>query len=89
MISIPERSETIERFETFLNDIVIRCCVWLALVSFLILWFKLVKTQRIPKVRDAVKKIILRTLKLLFWGVLLQGNKTSLAHFFKVFSAQD
>ncbi|XP_027936131.1 heparan-alpha-glucosaminide N-acetyltransferase-like [Vigna unguiculata] len=30
--------------------------------------------KRIPKVRDAVKKIILRTLKLLFWGVLLQGG---------------
>lgn len=30
--------------------------------------------QRIPKKRDAVKKIILRTLKLLFWGILLQGN---------------
>ncbi|WVY95844.1 hypothetical protein V8G54_027995 [Vigna mungo] len=28
--------------------------------------------KRIPKVKDAVKKIILRTLKLLFWGVLLQ-----------------
>ncbi|KAI5584863.1 hypothetical protein BDE02_06G109300 [Populus trichocarpa] len=30
--------------------------------------------KRIPKRRDAVKKIILRTLKLLFWGVLLQGG---------------
>ncbi|KAK9153885.1 hypothetical protein Sjap_001365 [Stephania japonica] len=30
--------------------------------------------KRIPKVRKAVKKIILRTLKLLFWGILLQGG---------------
>ncbi|KAG8647194.1 heparan-alpha-glucosaminide N-acetyltransferase [Manihot esculenta] len=30
--------------------------------------------KRIPKKRDAVKKIILRTLKLLFWGILLQGG---------------
>ncbi|XP_027363134.1 heparan-alpha-glucosaminide N-acetyltransferase-like [Abrus precatorius] len=30
--------------------------------------------KRIPKVKDAVKKIILRTLKLLFWGILLQGG---------------
>ncbi|KAL9318194.1 hypothetical protein ACSQ67_014711 [Phaseolus vulgaris] len=30
--------------------------------------------KRIPRVKDAVKKIILRTLKLLFWGVLLQGG---------------
>ncbi|KAG4970583.1 hypothetical protein JHK85_037004 [Glycine max] len=28
--------------------------------------------KRIPKVKYAVKKIILRTLKLLFWGILLQ-----------------
>ncbi|KAI4300336.1 hypothetical protein L6164_033725 [Bauhinia variegata] len=30
--------------------------------------------KRIPKIKDAVKKIILRTLKLLFWGILLQGG---------------
>ncbi|WCJ34458.1 hypothetical protein M5689_015768 [Euphorbia peplus] len=30
--------------------------------------------KRIPKRRDAVKKIIIRTLKLLFWGILLQGG---------------
>ncbi|KAF2307432.1 hypothetical protein GH714_028527 [Hevea brasiliensis] len=30
--------------------------------------------KRIPKKRDAVKKIIIRTLKLLFWGILLQGG---------------
>ncbi|KAJ4848182.1 hypothetical protein Tsubulata_002977 [Turnera subulata] len=30
--------------------------------------------KRIPKKKDAVKKIILRTLKLLFWGILLQGG---------------
>ncbi|KAJ6913616.1 hypothetical protein NC651_015985 [Populus alba x Populus x berolinensis] len=30
--------------------------------------------SRIPKRRDAVKKIILRTLKLLFWEALLQGG---------------
>ncbi|KAF9680233.1 hypothetical protein SADUNF_Sadunf06G0100000 [Salix dunnii] len=30
--------------------------------------------KRIPKRRDAVTKIIPRTLKLLFWGVLLQGG---------------
>ncbi|XP_068474631.1 uncharacterized protein [Phaseolus vulgaris] len=30
--------------------------------------------KRIPKIRNAVKKIILRTMKLLFWGVILQGG---------------
>ncbi|QHO46396.1 hypothetical protein HN51_015923 [Arachis hypogaea] len=30
--------------------------------------------KRIPKIRYAVKKILLRTLKLLFWGILLQGG---------------
>lgn len=30
--------------------------------------------QRIPKVNAAVKKIILRTLKLFFWGLILQGT---------------
>ncbi|KAJ8753998.1 hypothetical protein K2173_001896 [Erythroxylum novogranatense] len=30
--------------------------------------------KRIPRRRDALKKIILRTLKLLFWGILLQGG---------------
>ncbi|KAM6593146.1 hypothetical protein CsatA_000849 [Cannabis sativa] len=30
--------------------------------------------KRVPKINDAVKKIILRTLKLLFWGILLQGG---------------
>ncbi|KAH7512013.1 hypothetical protein FEM48_Zijuj12G0045400 [Ziziphus jujuba var. spinosa] len=30
--------------------------------------------QKIPKVNAAVKKIILRTIKLLFWGILLQGG---------------
>ncbi|GLT51266.1 hypothetical protein SLA2020_246870 [Shorea laevis] len=30
--------------------------------------------MRIPKTKDAIKKIILRTLKLLFWGILLQGG---------------
>ncbi|XP_028183472.1 uncharacterized protein LOC114370355 [Glycine soja] len=30
--------------------------------------------KRIPKVKYAVKNIILRTLKLLFWGILLQGG---------------
>ncbi|KAJ8624056.1 hypothetical protein MRB53_032586 [Persea americana] len=30
--------------------------------------------KRIPKVSHAVKKIVLRTLKLLFWGLLLQGG---------------
>lgn len=30
--------------------------------------------QRVPKLSDAVKKILLRTLKLLFWGLLLQGT---------------
>jgi len=48
-----------------------------------------VTTQRIPRVKDAVKKIILRTLKLLFWGVLLQGNKTSLAHFLNALIVED
>ncbi|XP_050228718.1 uncharacterized protein LOC126677944 [Mercurialis annua] len=30
--------------------------------------------KRIPRKRDAIKKIALRTLKLLFWGILLQGG---------------
>nr|XP_048321201.1 heparan-alpha-glucosaminide N-acetyltransferase-like [Ziziphus jujuba var. spinosa] len=30
--------------------------------------------KKIPKVNAAVKKIILRTIKLLFWGILLQGG---------------
>ncbi|KAJ0028466.1 hypothetical protein Pint_35726 [Pistacia integerrima] len=30
--------------------------------------------KRIPKINEAMKKIILRTLKLLFWGILLQGG---------------
>ncbi|MED6211991.1 hypothetical protein PIB30_078858 [Stylosanthes scabra] len=30
--------------------------------------------KRIPKISYAVRKIVLRTLKLLFWGILLQGG---------------
>ncbi|PNY02784.1 heparan-alpha-glucosaminide N-acetyltransferase-like protein, partial [Trifolium pratense] len=30
--------------------------------------------KRIPKIKYAVRKIILRTLKLLFWGIILQGG---------------
>ncbi|KAK8546297.1 hypothetical protein V6N12_027091 [Hibiscus sabdariffa] len=30
--------------------------------------------KKIPKLKDAIRKICLRTLKLLFWGVLLQGG---------------
>ncbi|KAG1331248.1 heparan-alpha-glucosaminide N-acetyltransferase [Cocos nucifera] len=30
--------------------------------------------QRIPKVSEAIKKVVIRTLKLLFWGLLLQGG---------------
>ncbi|RDX67715.1 Heparan-alpha-glucosaminide N-acetyltransferase, partial [Mucuna pruriens] len=30
--------------------------------------------KKIPKIKHAVKKIILRTLKLLFWGIILQGG---------------
>jgi hypothetical protein len=30
--------------------------------------------QRVPKKREAVKKVSVRTLKMLFWGILLQGN---------------
>ncbi|KAL3839703.1 hypothetical protein ACJIZ3_024294 [Penstemon smallii] len=30
--------------------------------------------KRIPKVKYAIRKIILRTLKLMFWGILLQGG---------------
>ncbi|KAK8994610.1 hypothetical protein V6N11_045689 [Hibiscus sabdariffa] len=30
--------------------------------------------KKIPRVKDAIRKICLRTLKLLFWGVLLQGG---------------
>ncbi|KAI8016447.1 Heparan-alpha-glucosaminide N-acetyltransferase [Camellia lanceoleosa] len=29
--------------------------------------------KKVPVVKDAVKKIIIRTLKLLFWGIILQG----------------
>ncbi|XP_073013480.1 uncharacterized protein [Typha latifolia] len=29
---------------------------------------------RVPRIVDAIKKIVLRTLKLLFWGLLLQGG---------------
>ncbi|KAL5546098.1 hypothetical protein UlMin_005785 [Ulmus minor] len=30
--------------------------------------------KKVPKIKDAVKKILLRTIKLLFWGILLQGG---------------
>ncbi|KAL5540801.1 hypothetical protein UlMin_042414 [Ulmus minor] len=30
--------------------------------------------KKVPKIKDAVKKILLRTIKLLFWGILLQGR---------------
>ncbi|CAL9026673.1 unnamed protein product [Prunus brigantina] len=30
--------------------------------------------KKIPKINDAIKKIILRTLKLMFWGIILQGG---------------
>ncbi|OMO81815.1 hypothetical protein CCACVL1_12204 [Corchorus capsularis] len=30
--------------------------------------------KKIPKINDAIRKICLRTLKLLFWGILLQGG---------------
>ncbi|KAM1050689.1 hypothetical protein ACFX13_033126 [Malus domestica] len=30
--------------------------------------------KKIPKISDAIKKIILRTLKLMFWGIILQGG---------------
>ncbi|XP_038698069.1 heparan-alpha-glucosaminide N-acetyltransferase-like [Tripterygium wilfordii] len=30
--------------------------------------------KRVPNIGDAIKKIMLRTLKLLFWGILLQGG---------------
>ncbi|KAK1562610.1 hypothetical protein Q3G72_014763 [Acer saccharum] len=30
--------------------------------------------KKIPKINDTIKKITLRTLKLLFWGILLQGG---------------
>ncbi|KAM7254786.1 hypothetical protein ACFE04_020027 [Oxalis oulophora] len=30
--------------------------------------------KRIPKMQTAIKKIIIRTLKLLFWGIILQGG---------------
>ncbi|KAE8676513.1 hypothetical protein F3Y22_tig00111587pilonHSYRG00084 [Hibiscus syriacus] len=36
--------------------------------------------KKIPKVKDAIRKICLRTLKLLFWGVLLQENSFGLLH---------
>ncbi|XP_030541108.1 heparan-alpha-glucosaminide N-acetyltransferase-like [Rhodamnia argentea] len=30
--------------------------------------------KKIPRIKDAIKKIVIRTLKLLFWGILLQGG---------------
>ncbi|XP_021817155.1 heparan-alpha-glucosaminide N-acetyltransferase-like [Prunus avium] len=30
--------------------------------------------KKIPKINDAIQKIILRTLKLMFWGIILQGG---------------
>ncbi|MCL7027619.1 hypothetical protein MKW94_027615, partial [Papaver nudicaule] len=30
--------------------------------------------KRVPKQKDAIKKIVIRTLKLLFWGIILQGG---------------
>ncbi|CAN1353500.1 Heparan-alpha-glucosaminide N-acetyltransferase [Linum perenne] len=30
--------------------------------------------KRVPKKSDAVRRVLTRTLKLLFWGLLLQGN---------------
>ncbi|XP_058083170.1 uncharacterized protein LOC131231094 [Magnolia sinica] len=30
--------------------------------------------KKVPKLRDAVRRIVIRTLKLLFWGLLLQGG---------------
>ncbi|KAK4272828.1 hypothetical protein QN277_021331 [Acacia crassicarpa] len=30
--------------------------------------------KRVPKIKDAVKRIFVRTLKLIFWGILLQGG---------------
>ncbi|XP_026413129.1 heparan-alpha-glucosaminide N-acetyltransferase-like [Papaver somniferum] len=30
--------------------------------------------KRVPKQQDAIKKIVIRTLKLLFWGIILQGG---------------
>lgn len=37
-------------------------------------WFFFSSMQRIPNRLLAVKKVVLRTLKLLFWGILLQGQ---------------
>ncbi|KAJ0466728.1 hypothetical protein HanIR_Chr14g0675441 [Helianthus annuus] len=31
-------------------------------------------SQRVPNTKYAVKKIIIRTLKMLFWGIILQGG---------------
>jgi heparan-alpha-glucosaminide N-acetyltransferase len=44
-----------------------------------------VPLQRVPKIGDAVKKIVTRTLKMLFWGLLLRVNSfvmTVLLQFF-------
>ncbi|KAJ7976903.1 Heparan-alpha-glucosaminide N-acetyltransferase [Quillaja saponaria] len=30
--------------------------------------------KKVPKIKDAVRRIIMRTIKLLFWGILLQGG---------------
>jgi heparan-alpha-glucosaminide N-acetyltransferase len=40
--------------------------------SFVYLWL-LFDVQKIPNKLLAVKRVIVRTLKLLFWGLLLQG----------------
>lgn len=54
--------------------------------------------QKIPKLSFAVKKIILRTIKLLFWGIILQGEtlstvtlRTEQFHFeaFEIFGVQN
>lgn len=42
--------------------------------SFYWIDFSSLSMQRIPNQLLAVKKVIVRTLKLLFWGILLQGK---------------
>lgn len=42
--------------------------------SVILSFNKLYLSQRVPNTKYAVRKIIIRTLKMLFWGILLQGN---------------
>lgn len=42
--------------------------------------------KRIEKIKYAVKKIMLRTLQLLFWGILLQGKQNSSNSLYSIYT---